>query len=211
MDNAFKSANVDQIYKCLTNLMGSIPDNILDNIAYTYQHKQAILILDNSYIHPYGKDMHYLKLMHHDTDKLFMYALLKDKETASNMHKKYSVHHVENWPDRTIERVYETVLDYESARYTKPDKPLNAYATIQRGVNIGEINTEDLQSFKSVLTNLRLDSPENKDIQNVIWSEDDALGLLWTTIDEIQSMYIKYYNLYNQNLDTLLVEYNQSL
>jgi len=36
-------------------------------------------------------------------------------------------HHLENDLPRTYEDLVETVIDYECAPYTKPDKPLNAF------------------------------------------------------------------------------------
>ena len=55
--------------------------------------------------------------------------LFYDKKDASNIHRDKTVHH-ENELEKTELDYIEMVLDWESARYTKPDKPLNAYDTL---------------------------------------------------------------------------------
>lgn len=63
-------------------------------------------------------------------DKLFMY-LFYDKKDVSAMHRKLSLHH-ENEIEKNYIDYIEMILDWESARYTKPDKPLNAYDTLYK-------------------------------------------------------------------------------
>ena len=57
--------------------------------------------------------------------------LFYDKKIVSKIHRENSNHH-----DNDLEKSYndyvEMVLDWESARYTKPDKPLNAYDTLYK-------------------------------------------------------------------------------
>ena len=62
----------------------------------------------------------------HDMDKMVMY-LFMDQKAAQELHVKTQPHHLENDLPRTYEDYVETVMDYECAPYTKPDKPLNAY------------------------------------------------------------------------------------
>ena len=57
---------------------------------------------------------------------MIMY-LFMDQKTAQEMHVNTQPHHLENDLPRTYEDYVETVIDYECAPYTKPDKPLNAY------------------------------------------------------------------------------------
>jgi len=45
------------------------------------------------------------------------------------MHRRYSRHHVESIRKKNYE---EMVIDWECARFTKPDKPLNAYETMKK-------------------------------------------------------------------------------
>ena len=66
----------------------------------------------------------------HDLDKLYMY-LFYNKKDVSNVHRQLSSHH-DNSIEKTDADYVEMVLDWESARYTKPDKPLNAYDTLYK-------------------------------------------------------------------------------
>ena len=62
----------------------------------------------------------------HDMDKMVMYLFMEQKE-AQKIHMMHQPHHLENSLPRTYEDLVETIIDYECAPYTKPDKPLNAY------------------------------------------------------------------------------------
>ena len=99
------------------------------NLKYTYKHRKVVMYLANKYIKE-NKDAILDKMKNHDLDKMFMY-LFYEKRDVSQMHRKLSSHH-----DNEIEKDYmdyvEMVLDWESARYTKPDKPLNAYDTLYK-------------------------------------------------------------------------------
>ena len=64
----------------------------------------------------------------HDLDKLYLY-LFYDKSVVSRIHREQNPHHT-NALEKTKLDYLEMVLDWESARYTKPDKPLNAYDTL---------------------------------------------------------------------------------
>lgn len=95
-------------------------------IEYTYKHRKVVMLLAKKYF----KDNKELlnKLKFHDMDKIFTY-LFYDKKTASNMHRDHSNHH-DNGKEKEYLDYVEMALDWESARYTKPDKPLNAYDTL---------------------------------------------------------------------------------
>ena len=67
----------------------------------------------------------------HDMDKLILYQFI-DKKEASSYHKENASHHMTNNIPKTYFDKLEAVLDYESAGYTKPDKPLNAFDTINK-------------------------------------------------------------------------------
>ncbi len=66
----------------------------------------------------------------HDLDKVVMLTLM-DAKLASNLHRINSNHHTEQQgiPFTRLQLI-EMILDWECARYTKPDKPLNAYDTM---------------------------------------------------------------------------------
>lgn len=99
----------------------------LDKIIYTYKHRKIVERLAIKYT----KDKKLIKqIKEHDLDKLYL-MLFYDAKTVSKVHRKISKHH-----DNELEKEYldycEMVLDWESARYTKPDKPLNAYDTLYK-------------------------------------------------------------------------------
>lgn len=99
-----------------------------DYIEYTYKHRKIVIYLANKYYKDNKELLDKVKL--HDLDKLFMY-LFYEKEDASNIHRDLMSHHQNKIKKDKLDYM-EMVLDWESARYTKPDKPLNAYDTLYR-------------------------------------------------------------------------------
>lgn len=94
---------------------------------YTYRHRRAFEYCVHRYIHePELREEMLRRAAVHDMDKMIMY-LFMDQKSAQEMHVKTQPHHLENDLPRTYEDYVETVIDYECAPYTKPDKPLNAY------------------------------------------------------------------------------------
>ena len=104
-------------------------ENIMKNqeyIEYTYKHRKIVSLLAKKY---FGNNEELLKKIEsHDLDKLFMY-LFYSKSDVSRIHRDLMAHH-DNDKEKTKLDYIEMVLDWESARYTKPDKPLNAYDTL---------------------------------------------------------------------------------
>ena len=98
-------------------------------IEYTYLHRKVVMYLANKYIKK-DKEKILKQIQYHDMDKLFMY-LFYDKKDVSAMHRKLTSHH-ENEIEKNYIDYIEMILDRESARYTKPDKPLNAYDTLYK-------------------------------------------------------------------------------
>jgi hypothetical protein len=100
--------------------------------AYTYRHRQAIRYLIDKLIKDEDLKKEMMKRADaHDMDKLIMYQITS-KEEASKIHKEIAAHHMTNNVPKTYFDKLEAILDYESAGYTKPDKPYNAYDTINR-------------------------------------------------------------------------------
>ncbi len=95
-------------------------------IEYTYKHRKVVMLLAKKYFSDNKELLQQVEL--HDLDKLYTY-LFYDKKTASKLHREQTPHHV-NDLEKTYLDYIEMVLDWESARYTKPDKPLNAYDTL---------------------------------------------------------------------------------
>lgn len=94
----------------------------VEHLKYTMLHRNAMFRL-----------AHQLQLTPsnyrlHDADKLVMY-LVYDEETVNKWHRAHAEHHNRNTTDRIA--LLETILDWESAPYTKPDKPLNALNTLR--------------------------------------------------------------------------------
>lgn len=97
-----------------------------EHIKYTYKHRKIVMLLAEKYFKDNQELLEQVK--QHDLDKLYLY-LFYDKKTVSRIHREQSAHH-ENDLEKTHLDYVEMVLDWESARYTKPDKPLNAYETL---------------------------------------------------------------------------------
>ena len=98
-------------------------------IEYTYKHRKIVIYLANKYVKE-NKEETMNQIEFHDLDKLYMY-LFYNKKDVSNVHRQLSSHH-DNSIEKTDAYYVEMVLDWESARYTKPDKPLNAYDTLYK-------------------------------------------------------------------------------
>lgn len=95
----------------------------IDKFKYTINHKKAFLKVEKQLL-GYNTPRGYL----HDVDKLFMYIFLSKKQTHK-IHRKISRHHVNN-RYKSKQDYIEMIIDWECARYTKKDKPLNAYETL---------------------------------------------------------------------------------
>ena len=101
----------------------------MDYIIYTYKHRKVVDFLARKYLskEEYKEISPRLKL--HDFDKELAY-LFYPKKVCSKIHRENISHHVENELDKERLDYLEMIFDWESARYTKPDKPLNAYDTM---------------------------------------------------------------------------------
>lgn len=91
----------------------------LKKIIYTLKHKIAFLKVERQLL---GRNT--LRGFLHDIDKVFLYLVL-NAEYVSKIHRKYARHHEKK--ARTEKDFTEMVIDWECGRFTKKDKPLNAY------------------------------------------------------------------------------------
>lgn len=99
-----------------------------EKTLYTLRHKKAFLVVEKQLR---GKNTLHGYL--HDLDKPFLYlAFWIDLKKVQKIHRKYSKHHVKNSLDKSKEDLIDTIIDWECARMTKPDKPLNAYQTLMK-------------------------------------------------------------------------------
>lgn len=111
--------------------------NRLDEIKNTIKHRKEVQRI--------AKELGY-SFPFHDFVKMINIAIFGDK-IATKIHRKFSNHHAHRsyiritYNDglrtytkkqpfgRFIKNKIEAAIDWESARFTKPDKPLNAYET----------------------------------------------------------------------------------
>ena len=132
-------------------------------IEYTYKHRKVVMLLAEKY---FGDNKELLEqVRYHDLDKMYLY-MFYDKDVVSKFHRKNSNHHF-NEKDKTNLDYIEMVLDWESARYTKPDKPLNAYDTLYK------YYTEEEKNILPILKEMLIDKPNlpmEKDILDKIKS-----------------------------------------
>lgn len=96
----------------------------LDSIKYTLMHKKAFLKVEKKLL---GKNT--IRGYLHDLDKVILKIFLNEK-TVHNLHRKYSRHHKNK--ACTYDDYVQMVIDWECARFTKPDKPLNARETLDK-------------------------------------------------------------------------------
>ena len=99
--------------------------NNFDKLVYTYKHRKILNFLAKKY---YNDEELIKKLDKHDMDKMYL-LLFYDKKNINSFHRAMSTHH-DNELEKTKLDYVEMILDWESARYTKDDKPLNAYDTL---------------------------------------------------------------------------------
>lgn len=92
------------------------------NIKYTLDHRKAFRQMEK---HLLGHNT--VRGYLHDLDKVFLYVIL-DVRTAHNFHRNHAKHH--SLKAKTHADYVQMVIDLECARFTKPDKPLNARETL---------------------------------------------------------------------------------
>ncbi|MBQ8750575.1 MAG: hypothetical protein IJZ30_02935 [Alphaproteobacteria bacterium] len=99
-----------------------------DHIVYTLKHKIAFLEVEKK-LRGHNTIRGYL----HDIDKPFLYlALWLDMKDIQTIHRRNNKHHVRNNLKKSKEDLIDTIIDWECARITKLDKPLNAYQTLMK-------------------------------------------------------------------------------
>ncbi|HCL4455172.1 hypothetical protein EJM73_08845 [Clostridium botulinum] len=95
-----------------------------DKFKYTIKHRKAFRKVEKQLL-GHNTIRGYL----HDFDKLIMFVFLNQK-TTHRIHRKISRHH--SIRAKTRQDYIQMVIDWECARLTKPDKPLNAYDTLYK-------------------------------------------------------------------------------
>lgn len=116
-------------------LLNNIKDSYA-HIPYTVWHRRAFMIVEREFA---GKVTHRF----HDMDKLFLYVFAPwlGTQRISDIHCRHAGHHpkykdaagkIVYKENITDDNIAEMLIDWESARFTKPDKPLDMYDTLIR-------------------------------------------------------------------------------
>ena len=133
----------------------------LEPIMYTTRHKKAFLITERIL---FGKNT--LNGYLHDLEKVFLYLIFGDVKSVQKWHRQHNKHHVKYWNIRPVEIPdkwkRQMIVDFECARATKPDKPLNWIETIEKfyskDLNIEEfykvLPKEKYESLKKYVDNI---------------------------------------------------------
>lgn len=98
--------------------------NRLNSILYTLEHRKAFLEVEKKLL---GHNT--IRGYFHDLDKVIL-KLFLSKDIVQKIHRKHSRHHAKN--AYTKQDYIQMIIDWECARYTKPDKPLNARETLYK-------------------------------------------------------------------------------
>lgn len=93
-------------------------------IRYSLEHRKAFLALEKKLL---GKNT--IRGYLHDVDKIILYHFLPT-EFVHICHQWWSKHHERR--AKTHDDFVQMVIDWECARITKPDKPLDAYDTLYK-------------------------------------------------------------------------------
>ena len=94
-----------------------------DRIKYTLDHRKAFRVVERRLL---GHNT--VRSLFHDLDKVFLY-LFFDYKKVHNWHRHHSRHHLRA---KTHDDYVQMAIDWECARLTKPDKPLNAGETLEK-------------------------------------------------------------------------------
>ena len=161
MKNKFQYKNV--LYTLLDKFAADNKNK--EYIKYTLKHKLAIMAVSYELLGYISK-----RILLHDSEKMVLYSMM-DKKESSVLHRRYSIHHSGNFNNGSSleDNILEAIFDYECARYTKPDKPQNAYETIH------EHHPEDYNLQKPLLEKFNLDSFDHRDLNFNNFNRDSHL------------------------------------
>ena len=98
----------------------------IEAIKYTKEHRKAFRKIEKELL---GHNT--WRSLIHDIDKVILYNIWPHKK-VKNFHRNTARHHIESKTKKTRADYIEMIIDWECARFTKPDKPLNAYDTLYK-------------------------------------------------------------------------------
>ena len=94
-------------------------------IKYTQAHRKAYKRVEKQLL---GHNT--WRSLVHDLDKVILYNFLPFKK-VKEFHRKTARHH-DNNIKKSVNDYIDMIIDWECARFTKPDKQLNAYDTLYK-------------------------------------------------------------------------------
>ena len=95
-----------------------------DRIKYTLDHRKAFRKIEKQLL-----GYNTIRSLFHDLDKVFLYMFF-DYKKVHQWHRNHMPHHTVK--AKTHLDFVQMVIDWECARYTKPDKLLNARETLAK-------------------------------------------------------------------------------
>ena len=119
-------------------------------IKYTKEHRKAFKKIEKELL-----GYNTWRSIVHDVDKVILYNIWPHKK-VKEFHRNTARHHVESKIKKSKNDYIEMIIDWECARYTKPDKPLNAYDTLYK------IYPELEDKILPILKELKLDHHTNE-------------------------------------------------
>lgn len=171
----------------------------LEWCKYTYRHRKAFEYCVNKLIKdPELREEMLRRARIHDMDKMIMYMFM-DQKAAQILHVETKPHHLENHLPRTYEDYVETVIDYECAPYTKPDKPLNAFDFVHLLMDMKVLDRETSEKLISIMNDFG--------IANSTSVSDDKEGLAYIAgINDVteEMVYEEVLRYINENPDNEL-------
>lgn len=125
--------------------------------AYTYRHRKMIQYLVEKLVRDEAVKEEMLRhAENHDMDKILLYQVMEQEE-AQHYHVEHQPHHPDCKKEKTIYDLIETVLDYESAPYTKPDKPMNAFDFTHFLLDHHYLSSADAEILFQIMHDLGID------------------------------------------------------
>lgn len=95
-----------------------------DRIKYSMDHRKAFRKVEKQLL---GHNT--VRSLFHDLDKVILYHFF-DYKKVHNWHRNHAKHHAKC--AKTHGDYVQMVIDWECARFTKPDKPLSARETLDK-------------------------------------------------------------------------------
>lgn len=95
-----------------------------ERVKYSLNHRKAFRKVEKQLL---GHNT--FRSLFHDLDKVILYNFFEYK-SVHDFHRKHARHH--NVKAKTHADFIQMVVDWECARFTKPDKPLNARETLYK-------------------------------------------------------------------------------